>query len=226
MSPWRDRQWKRVFCGANYGIAFSDFVVRIAIGASGRSSRYVALAITTAGCTLVSRAPTRMPTTTSPGFRPGPLIPPPQDGAARRLGIRSGRHRTTNQTSRSFGSARTRLAAPPGRIASSPHLEAGVGRRRLVRLLARLAAFPYPAFNIAAIGSLGRLGIGFYVSESCVRPKRRCGSRQRFLTTSRFPALALVLACGPVARLLGGGRSRLGRRRSFRALGVLLRFGW
>jgi hypothetical protein len=72
---------------------------------------YVALAIATAGRTLVSCAPTRMPTTTSPGF-PGPLIPQ-RRGEAMRLCIHSGRHRTRNLTSRSCGSARAPLTAPP-----------------------------------------------------------------------------------------------------------------
>ena len=39
-----------------------NFVVRIPTTASGRSARYVELAITTAGRTLVSWAPTSMPT--------------------------------------------------------------------------------------------------------------------------------------------------------------------
>jgi len=48
--------------------------------ASGRAARYVALAMTTAGRTLVSWAPTKTPTTTSPGFNPDPLIPQRRSG--------------------------------------------------------------------------------------------------------------------------------------------------
>ena len=54
------------------------FVVRMPTRTSGRSTRYVLLEITTAGRTLVSRAPASTPTTTSPGFSAIPPTPPPQ----------------------------------------------------------------------------------------------------------------------------------------------------
>ena len=60
------------------------FVVRIPTTASGRSARYVALAMTTAGRTLVSWAPTRTPTTTSPAFNCDPQIPQRRSGAGMR----------------------------------------------------------------------------------------------------------------------------------------------
>ena len=130
------------------------FAVVIPTTASGRSARYVALAITTAGRTLVSWAPTRMPITTSPGFNPDPLIPQHRSGARMRPCNRSYLHRSRNRTSRFYGSARVPLIAPPARIVPSPRPEATVGRHPPMKLPARLAAFPYPC--IQYIGQLIR----------------------------------------------------------------------
>src|SRR5271165_2714115 len=117
----------------------------------------MALAITTTGRTLVSWAPTRTPTTTSPDLNPGPLIPPRRAAAAMRPRIHSGLHRTRNRTSRSSGSERVRLTAPRARIVLSPRPEAGGGTHPPTKLLARLDAFPYPVPSIAANGSVGLL---------------------------------------------------------------------
>ena len=56
-------------------VVLGNLVVRMPTRTSGRSTRYVLLAITTAGRTLVSRAPASTPTTTSPGFNAVPLTP-------------------------------------------------------------------------------------------------------------------------------------------------------
>ena len=64
--------------------ALGTFVVTIPTRTSGRSARYVALAITTTGRTCVSWAPTRRPTTMSAGLNPGPLIPQRRGPAATR----------------------------------------------------------------------------------------------------------------------------------------------
>src|SRR5579863_4519614 len=119
--------------------------------ASGRSARYVALAITTAGRTFVSWAPTRMPTTTSPGFNPGPLTPLHRGVAETQLGTRSGLDRTRNPTSRSAGWVPVPLIVPRARKVPSRYPEAGVGRRPTAKLPARLAAFPYPYTQYMAI---------------------------------------------------------------------------
>ena len=120
-----------------------------------RSARYVALAITTAGRTFVSWAPTRTPTTTSPGFNPGPLILQRRAVAATRLGTHSGPHRTRNRTSRSACSAQVPLIVPRARIALSLHPEVGDGRRPPTKLPSRLAAFPYPYTQYKTIGAVG-----------------------------------------------------------------------
>src|SRR5579871_2372676 len=118
--------------------------------------RYVALATTTAGRTLVSRAPTRTPMTTSPGVNPGPLILQRRGAAGRRLGNLSGLRRTRHPTSQSASSARVPLVAPQARKVLKRRLGAGGGTHLLVKLPARLAAFPYPYTQYTAGSPLPR----------------------------------------------------------------------
>src|ERR1035441_9884268 len=64
-SPASCQSWRRQSVDV---VGLGGLVVRMPMRTSGRSTRYVLLAITTAGRTLVSTAPASTPTTTSPGF--------------------------------------------------------------------------------------------------------------------------------------------------------------